>query len=335
MRHILVGGNGFVGRSAVDRIIADGEDTAVVVDLPESLVANPIRRDEAISEYPADISVSGALDDLFTGPDDVVHHLATLLITPNKPRFGRDEYFRKCAVDGTRELIGWQKRNGCRNLVFWSTDMVYGAAIEVPRTENHPQKPFGPYGRSKVAAEKIVNAEVQAGQLNCTIFRPRLILGAGRVGIFKLLFDAVDSGRIVPLIGRGTTHFQFVAVHDCAAASLLAAKQGCPNGTYNLGNDNTPQVYDMVTEFVTRIGSSSRIVRTPTWLAKGILRALNVIKMAPMDPEQYEIADLEVGLDTTAVKRDLGWAPTSTDIDLLLAAYMAFSKVGAPDPEKS
>lgn len=326
MRHILVGGNGFVGRAIVDRIVADQEDEAVVVDFPQSLAARPVLCHPAISDYSADISVPGSLDSLAVGPDDVIHHLATMLISPNKPRFGRDEYFRKCAVHGTRELIAWLKKNGGRKLVFWSTDMVYGPVLEVPRTENHPMKPFGPYGRSKVAAENIVRNEVAAGHLDCTIFRPRLILGAGRVGIFKLLFDAVNAGRPVPLIGPGTTRFPFVGVDDCAAASLLAAKRGCPNGVYNLTNDNSPQVYELMTEFVRKIGSSSRIVRTPAWLVKGVLRSLNAFKMAPMDPEQYEIADLEVGLDTSAAKRDLDWAPTSTDMELLLAAYRAYSK---------
>ena len=160
MRHILVGGNGFVGRAIVDRIVADQEDEAVVVDLPQSLAARPVLCHPAISDYSADISVPGSLDSLAVGPDDVIHHLATMLISPNKPRFGRDEYFRKCAVHGTRELIAWLKKNGGRKLVFWSTDMVYGPVLEVPRTENHPMKPFGPYGRSKVAAENIEVAKL-------------------------------------------------------------------------------------------------------------------------------------------------------------------------------
>lgn len=328
MRHILVGGNGFVGREVVNQIIAGGRDEAVVVDLAASLVARPPRRHAAISAYPADIAEPGALDGLALGPDDVVHHLATMLITPNKPRFGRDEFFRKCAVDGTTEVLAWQKRRGNRNLVFWSTDMVYGPVLQVPRTETHPQRPFGPYGRSKVAAEEIIARAVAAGDVTCTIFRPRLILGAGRVGIFELLFKAVDAGRPIPMIGSGQNRFQFVAVHDCARASLLAAEQGCPNGAYNLGTDNSPTIRELLSGFIRDARSSSRLLATPAWLVKGTLRTLNLFKVAPMDPEQYEIADLEVSLDTTAVKRDLGWRPTSEDAELLLAAYRAYSGGG-------
>ena len=202
--------------------------------------------------------------------------------------------------------------------------MVYGPAVEIPRTEKHPQLPFGPYGRSKVAAEDLISKAVAARDVNCTIFRPRLILGPGRLGILEVLFRTVDRGSPIPLIGPGKNRFQFVSVSDCARASILAAEKGCPNGAFNLGTDNSPTEYELLRNFIDQVGSKSMLVRTPAWLTKTVLRLLNVIKMAPMDPEQYEIADLEVVLDTTAVKQVLGWHPTQSDGELLLAAYLTF-----------
>ncbi|PWE32943.1 NAD(P)-dependent oxidoreductase [Maritimibacter sp. 55A14] len=324
MKHVLIGGNGFVGRETRRLLEEQGSARIVVVDLPESFEAYPVKERARVVSLHADIAVPGTLSSLQLGPEDVVHHLATRLITPNRPRFGRDEFFRRCAVDGTAEVLKWMKANGNRKLIFWSTDMVYGPSLEVPRTETHPFRPFGPYGRSKVAAENLISKAVRDGDVTCTIFRPRLILGAGRLGIFELLFRAVDAGRPIPLIGPGTNRFQFVSVTDCARAALLAAEKGCPSATYNLGNDNTPEVYDLLSAFLSETGSSSRLIRTPAGVTKGLLRAMNLVKIAPMDPEQFEIANLEVSLDTTAVKRDLGWTPTQSDNELLLAAYLAY-----------
>ncbi|MCB2134380.1 MAG: NAD(P)-dependent oxidoreductase [Rhodobacteraceae bacterium] len=324
MKHVLIGGNGFLGREVVRQLVARGGQDIVVVDLPSSYGRFPEVAQPGVSHVRADISVPGALDAIALNPEDVVHHLATQLITPNKPRFGRDAYFRVCAVDGTRELLAWMKRQKNRHLVFWSTDMVYGPAVVIPRPENHPKQPFGPYGRSKVAAEEIVAAAVAAGDVTSTIFRPRLILGPGRLGILEVLFKMIDKGRPVPLIGQGTNRFQFVSVADCARATIRAADLGCPNGAYNLGSENSPTVYELMTEFIARTGSKSRIVRTPGWLVKGVLRFLHLFKLAPMDPEQFEIADLEVSLDISAAKRDLGWVPQHADTDLLTAAYRAY-----------
>jgi dTDP-glucose 4,6-dehydratase len=324
MRHILIGGNGFLGREMVRQILERPGDTAAVVDMDESFGHFPEKPLPGISYHRADVSLPGALDGLTLGPEDVVHHLATRLITPNRPRFGRDAYFRLCAVDGTREILAWMKRQENRRLVFWSTDMIYGPAVEVPRTESHPRMPFGPYGRSKVAAEDIVAKAVAAGDVTCTVFRPRLILGPGRLGILEVLFRMIDAGRPVPLIGQGVNRFQFVSVADCARASLRAAELGCPSGTYNLGSENSPMVIELMTDFVKMTGSRSRIVRTPGWLVKAVLRTLNLFKVSPMDPEQFEIADLDVSLDISAAKRDLGWVPRHKDLDLLVAAYRSY-----------
>lgn len=324
MRHILIGGNGFLGRELVRQIQGRSGDTAVVVDMDDSFENFPERARAGISYHRADVSIPGALDGLELTEDDVVHHLATRLITPNRPRFGRDDHFNICAVGGTTQILKWMKNKGNRRLVFWSTDMVYGPAVVVPRTEKHPRRPFGPYGRSKVAAEDIIARSVAAGDVSCTIFRPRLILGPGRLGILEVLFRLIERGRPVPLIGRGTNRFQFVSVADCARASLGAADHGCPNGVYNLGSENSPLVIDLMTDFLKATGSRSRIIKTPATLVKGLLRTLNLLKLSPMDPEQYEIADLDVSLDTTAVTRDLGWRPRHQDLDLLLAAYRSW-----------
>lgn len=202
--------------------------------------------------------------------------------------------------------------------------MVYGPAVHSPRREDHPRRPFGPYGRSKVAAEDIVAKSVAAGDVTCTVFRPRLILGPGRLGILEVLFKLIDKGWPIPLIGQGTNRFQFVSVADCARATLAAADHGCPNGVYNLGSAGSPTSYDLMTEFIKRSGSRSRLFRTPGGVVKTILRALNLIKMSPLDPEQYEIADIEVALDISAAERDLGWVPRHHDTDLLTAAYKSY-----------
>jgi len=324
MKHVLIGGNGFLGRETLRQLVARGGADVTVVDMAGSYRKFPPADTPGVTFVTADISRRGSLDQIALEPNDVVHHLATQLITPNNPRFGRDAYFRVCAVDGTREILAWMKRQKNRNLVFWSTDMVYGPALEIPRPESHPRHPYGPYGRSKVAAEDIVARSLAAGDITCTTFRPRLILGPGRLGIFEILFKFIDRGWPVPLIGRGTNRFQFVAVSDCARATILAADLRCPTGIYNLGSELSPTVYDLMGKFLASTGSRSRLLRVPAFLVKNTLRFLALLKISPMDPEQFEIADQEVSLDVSAARRDLGWVPEKTDTDLLIAAYQFY-----------
>lgn len=325
MHHVLIGGNGFLGREVARQLSARG-DTALVVDLEESYKNFPKADLPGITYGTADIAAPAALASLQLAPTDIVHHLATKLIVPNQPRFNRDAHFRICAVEGTRNLLAWMQQNKNRNLVFWSSDMVYGPALWSPRTEDHPRHPYGPYGRSKVAAEDLVATAVTNGSITATIFRPRLIIGPGRLGILETLFKFAERGWPIPLIGPGRNQFQFVAVSDCARASILAADKGCPNGTYNLGSENAPTVHALMQDLIKTAQSRSWLIRTPGWMVKGTLRALNAVRISPMDPEQFEIADQDVALDISAAARDLGWRPTLHDSDQLAAAFRSYKQ---------
>ena len=86
--------------------------------------------------------------------------------------------------------------------------MVYGSYTNKKIQEDHPPKPIGFYGLTKFEAEKLILKEVEIGNLNCTIFRPRLIIGPRRLGILKNLFDLIRLNLPVPLIGNGKNIFQ-------------------------------------------------------------------------------------------------------------------------------
>jgi dTDP-glucose 4,6-dehydratase len=64
---------------------------------------------------------------------------------------------------------------GARYLVFFSTDMTYGIPTVFPVSPSHPQNPLGPYGRSKLEAERRIMIAARGG-ISATIFRPRLTL---------------------------------------------------------------------------------------------------------------------------------------------------------------
>ena len=91
MRHILIGGHGFLGRETVRQILERPGDSAVVVDLPEAFEKHPKRKTDRIAYVAADIAEPGVLDRVGLRPDDVIHHMASRLIIPNRPRFGRKD----------------------------------------------------------------------------------------------------------------------------------------------------------------------------------------------------------------------------------------------------
>ena len=48
--------------------------------------------------------------------------------------------------------------------------MVYGKYNTKITNENSKLSPIGPYGKTKLRAEELINSEILAGSINCTIF---------------------------------------------------------------------------------------------------------------------------------------------------------------------
>jgi dTDP-glucose 4,6-dehydratase len=222
------------------------------------------------------------------------------------------------------------KKWGASKLVHFSTDMVYGYPRSIPISEQHRTSPIGDYGKSKLAGEELCQKYRHTG-MGITIFRPRLIIGPGRVGILSKLFNLVDRNLPVPMIGPGRNAYQFVSVFDCVSAARSAWQARCPNETYNLGSTNPPEVRNLLQSLVKEARSTSIVLPTPASMVKGVLAALDYLDMPVMDPEQYSIADKHFVLDISKAQRELDWHPTHRDDDMLIAAYRDYRRRMAKD----
>ena len=190
-------------------------------------------------------------------------------------------------------------------------------------TEDHPVAPLGEYGLSKLKTEELA-AEWRKRGMSISMFRPRLIIGPGRLGILEKLFKLIDYNLPVPMIGSGKNPYQFISVFDCAEAARLAFKAGVPNEAYNLGSHNPPPVQEAARRPDPHAGSRSLLVPTPGWAVKRTLDLLDLLNLPIMDPEQYLIAD-EIACSTSSrPKRELGWVPQYRDEDMLIAAYKEY-----------
>ena len=160
--------------------------------------------------------------------------------------------------------------------------------------------------------------------MNISLFRPRLIIGPGRLGILEKLFKLIDNNLPVPMIGSGKNPYQFISVFDCAEAARLAWKAGVPNEAYNLGSLNPPPVKKLLGDLIAHANSRSILIPTPGWAVKRTLDTLDWLNRPLMDPEQYLIADEECVLDVTKGREQLGWVPQYRDEDMLIAAYSEY-----------
>ncbi len=318
MKHILFGGDGFVGRHLAEKLVQDGEEV-VVADIHKSDLSH-YRRCTFVA---TDVTDPNAVRRVPIGADDMVYNLSAKMLSPIMPRAKRYDFFYPVNFFGTKHIIEAMHAVGASNLVHFTTDMIYGHTVTHPMTEEHPVAPLGEYGQSKLDTEYLA-AEWRGRGMNITLFRPRLIIGPGRLGILEKLFKLIDRNLPVPMIGSGKNPYQFISVFDCAEAARLAWKAGVPNEAYNLGSLNPPPVRRLLGDLVKHAGSKSLLVPTPGWAVKRTLDLLDLLNIPLMDPEQYLIADELCVLDVSKGERDLGWVPQYRDEDMLIAAYSEY-----------
>jgi len=327
MKHIIFGGDGFVGRHLAPKLLADGHEVVVAdivkSELPHYRQARFVKTDVT---DPASIAALGVK------ADDMVYNLSAKMLSPIQVRAKRHEFFYPVNYHGTENIIHAMDKAGAAKLVHFTTDMIYGHTVTYPMTEEHPVSPLGEYGMSKWETEQLAWTWREKG-MSISLFRPRLIIGPGRLGILEKLFKLIDWNLPVPMIGSGKNPYQFISVFDCAEAARLAWKAGVPNEAYNLGSLNPPPVRKLLGDLVKHAGSKSMLVPTPGWAVKRTLDLLDWMNMPIMDPEQYLIADEECVLDVSKGERQLGWVPKYRDEDMLIAAYTEYrAKKAAHQP---
>jgi len=326
MRHIIFGGDGFVGRQLAPKLLADGEEV-VVADIAKS----DLRHYRNVRHIPVDVTDPASVAAVGIKADDMVYNLSAKMLSPIQVRAKRHDFFFPVNFHGTEHIMQAMDKAGAGKLVHYTTDMIYGHTVTYPMTEDHPVSPLGEYGWSKQKTEELA-ADWRKRGMRISLFRPRLIIGPGRLGILEKLFKLIDWNLPVPMIGSGKNPYKFISVFDCAEAARLAWKAGVPNEAYNLGSLNPPPVRKLLGDLIKHAGSKSLLIPTPGWAVKRTLDFLDWMNMPIMDPEQYLIADEECVLDVSKGKRDLGWVPQFRDEDMLNAAYTEYraKKAGHP-----
>lgn len=315
MKHVIFGGDGFVGRHLAPKLLSEGAEV-VVADIARGDFAHYRKARHVHCDVTDPVSVRA----VGIEADDMVYNLSAKMLSPIQVRAKRHDFFYPVNYHGTVNIIEAMDAAGANRLVHFTTDMIYGHTVTHPMTEDHPVSPLGEYGQSKLDTE-VLAAKWRERGMRISLFRPRLIIGPGRLGILEKLFKLIDMNLPVPMIGSGRNPYQFISVFDCAEAARLGWKAGVPNEAYNLGSLNPPPVRQLLGDLIRHAGSRSILLPTPGWAVKRTLDTLDFLNMPLMDPEQYLIADEMCVLDVSKGARDLGWAPQYRDGDMLIAAY--------------
>ncbi|MER5640056.1 NAD-dependent epimerase/dehydratase family protein [Kitasatospora sp. NPDC002227] len=301
---LVTGAYGFVGRAVVRRLAADGHQVRALTHRPPTaaLPSLPVER-----THHADVRDRAALAPAVAGVDAVCHLAA---LTNGRDSGGQAERYREVNLGGTTALLDALAAEGLvRRFVLGSTAAVYGAPERQPITETTGPAPGNPYGASKLAAERELDARTAAGQVEGVVLRCFNVGGTedrdqARI-IPRALAVAAGHHPALELNGDGSVVRDFVHVEDLARAYALALTAPLPPApgarVYNVGA--TP-------------ASMREIIATVEQVTG---RRVPLNHRPPVAEAPYLAAD------TSRITRELGWKPERSDlVGLVTDAWQGF-----------
>lgn len=314
--HLVTGGSGFVGNALVQTLLEQGHHVRVV-DIQPPAAPHP-----NLEYYRGSILNEDLLQHTFKNVE-VVHHAAAMVPLVQSPTA-----IEKININGTQAVLSAARHAGVRHFNFLSSSAVYGETTKAncPLSEDSPTVPFEVYGKSKLRAEQCVQSQmIEASTLSYTILRPRTIIGPGRLGIFDLLFNWIQTGRTIYLIGDGSNLLQLIHVQDFVQACILAAQKR-QRGVFNIGSNQFGSLRDSIMKLCEHAGSTSRIQAIPVSIAVPSLLMLNKLHLSPFGAWHYRTFHRDYYFNTSKAERELGWSSQHSNDAMLIEAYDWFVK---------
>lgn len=311
MRLAITGGAGFLGYHLCPKLSQKTQEI-LVLDIA------PINA----GEYPpntkyiqTDVRNLEQLNGLFQGVDAVVHAAAAL------PLWDRREIF-EINVEGTRNVLRAAQKNRVAKVIYVSSTAVYGIPKVHPIREETPLVGVGPYGESKIAAEKICQ-EFWRSDMLVPIIRPKSFIGTGRMGVFQILYDWIESGKRIPMIGRGDNRYQLLEVDDLvdAIALLLSDNRPALNDWFNIGAGQFGTVREDLGALCQAAQTGARPLPTPAWPTKSLLALFEKLHLSPLYKWIYATADKDSYVSTEKIQRLLGWSSRYSNAEALIRSY--------------
>lgn len=279
MRILITGINGFVGSNLVKSLKTKDEIYGLDIIAPEKL---GVRK-----TYSWDDLSNGSLPEV----DAIIHLAGKAHDTRNQAM--ADVYFQ-VNTELTKKIYDYFLKSSAKKFIFFSSvkaaaDRVEGDFVD----ENVEPKPVGPYGESKIAAERYIISRRQEyketgkqAEKQTYILRPCMIHGPGNKGNLNLLYGVVKKGIPWPL-GAFENKRTFTSIDNlCYIINGLLTKN-VESGIYNINDDEAISTNELVEIICEAMGKKAHIWRIPRGLMEEFAKIGGLLHL-PLNPERLQ-----------------------------------------------
>jgi len=241
---LVIGGAGFIGGFVISELLKQDVKQVIIYDnfargkyvnIEKSL------KDPRCSVFPlgGDIRETDILDKAFEGVD-YVFHLAAMWLLHCKD-FPRTAFHVN--IEGTFNVLEACVKHKVKKLIYSSSASVYGDAVQVPMTEEHPFNNKNFYGSTKIAGEAMCTAFNDRYGLEVIGLRYMNVYGPGQdqhavySGVVPIMLNKIEAGEEPVINGDGSQAYDFIYVEDVARANIAALESDVKNAYYNVGTE--------------------------------------------------------------------------------------------------
>ncbi|RRU16048.1 NAD-dependent epimerase/dehydratase family protein [Stenotrophomonas sp. 278] len=305
----LTGGSGYVGRNLIRRLCRDGHVVRALVRSDaaaitvQALGAQPVRGDLL------DPGIARLMIDCAT----VVHAAADTDHRNASPSQWQTN------VEGTRNVLAAARDAGVPVAIVISSESALTDGTPLCNAkEDHPYPARAPgnYGASKAEAERVA-LSLNSPQFAVKILRPRFVWGRDNTTAMPYLLEAVRSGRFAWIDGgdylTSATH-----VDNVCEAVHCALQSGAAGRIYHITDGAPVPFRRLISAQLQAYGVEVPQKRVPRGVLRTIValddlfRALRLPLRAPMTRQEFASSAVEVTLDDSRARRELGYRPVVT-----------------------
>lgn len=253
MKILVTGGAGFIGSHIADAYIDAGHKVVIVDNLatgrekninPQATFFNIDIRDRSIKKLFEQFQF-----------DIVNHHAAQMdvRLSVKDPIFDAENN-----VIGLLNVFQNAVEHGVKKVIYASSGgVVYGEQDYFPADEEHPQRPYCPYGVTKLMGEKYLYYYAATYGLTYTAFRYANVYGPrqnpfGEAGVIAIFMQKLFNREEAIIHGDGRQTRDYVYVADVVQANVTALCSG-ENDVFNIGTGvetDVNQIYQAINKLI-------------------------------------------------------------------------------------
>jgi dTDP-glucose 4,6-dehydratase len=254
----------------------------------------------------ADIVDSEAVNAVFLkyNPEGVIHLAAESHVDRS---IANPMAFIRTNIEGTVNLMNaarlvWNKNWEGKRFYHISTDEVYGSLGEEGLfTEETPYDPRSPYSASKASSDHIVRAYFHTYVFPVVISNCSNNYGPNHFPekLIPLAINNIKNNLPIPIYGKGENVRDWLFVEDHASAIDVIFHKGKVGETYNIGGNNEWTNIDLIL-LLCRI------------MDQKLGRSAGTSEQLITYVKDRAGHDLRYAIDSSKLKRELGWEPSLT-----------------------